>query len=142
MTRRYNPLGDLANLMLANCNGKINRRHNRYVFSDAIPKRAQVIPTRRKTPFQDESGRDLTLIKGIMIFCSNPDVGKPYPKLSHYDVPESICRVCEHRRPARPGIPYPHCQWVKDQRGGALGALKEVSGIMQNVNAQVNEILR
>lgn len=134
-------LNDMFRAMSEACNGRIRRIPNTWVFKSCAPKHTTVMPR----TYTDDTGREIVLVNRPSVHCSNLDLGD-YPKLSDgrgtiLTVPYSACLKCEYRGKPRRGIRYPYCEYIRQKRGGAAGAAKEMLGMMNEATQMAQEMI-
>jgi hypothetical protein len=131
-------------------NGRIWKGGGNWVFADAIPKGYEKVHPESPTFGRsvDANGREMVLISQKGIQCHNPEIGKGYPQSKDKEdtwwVSESFCKKCEHYRKADAAgqLRFARCEWLRQQRGGNRGALKQAVEIVQEANKMVAEILK
>ena len=91
---------------------------------------------------QSDSGKMTTLISESGVHCYNKELWPDHPQFkdTYRCIPRSLCRKCEfYRKGGYDRIKYPHCDWLRKERGGDKGAVKEIFGL---VNKAVKETER
>ncbi len=130
-------------------NGRLSPFNNRWVFADLVPKGAELLhPGRKNTTTTDANNHDVVLITGKSVHCDDAllHVGQ-HPKFrreggaEYWDVPLFVCRKCEHFRKADRRIRYPHCERLRQQRGGTVGAVTQVKGIVDEAVRMTQEMM-
>lgn len=128
------------------CNGRIRPYPNLWVFE---PTEKQAKRTLEKIApgileSEDDLGRKMYLVVGRGVACPNPAVGEAlYPQIENrWWLPLSLCRKCKHY--CKTGVHhlrYPHCDWVRQQRGGDIGAARETLGVFNEAKRTADEIM-
>jgi len=140
----------LANDEIEYHNGKIRISPGGVVFepSEKLKEKTMPInPTYRKNGLihrPDATGKEMWLVHQRSIACLNPDKSTGYPKYNDtkgWCMPYFVCKKCEHYRKAERKIRYPHCAWLKDQRGGRQGAAESFLNRVNDAIKNTNEIL-
>lgn len=141
-------LNDIARSRLEWANGKIRFVGGLWRFvgtNIGKPPRSD----RLRTSTCRSTGRSIELVSCRSVFCPNPEMDGQYPRISEpqqeprYDVPASVCARCQHRgKRGENRVPYAHCKWAREQRGGPQGALKSVLGILNEAAEDTKKILK
>jgi hypothetical protein len=140
MSRGKSSLAYLADRIVEQCNGRINRIGSTWVFAEDAPKK---LITRFRS--KSASGREIVLIRKAGVHCTNPGADVAWPKSSnseHWFVPWSVCSRCrEYRRGGNDGLRYPHCNYERKARGGTRGAAWEMEAAMKDALKMVDDLM-
>ena len=129
-------------------NGKIRWYTARWVYE---PTEKQIKKAQENRPeyiklstAQSDSGKMTTLISESGVHCYNKDLWPDHPQFkdTYRCIPRSLCRKCEfYRKGGYDRIKYPHCDWLRKERGGDKGAAKEIIGLVNKAVKETERIM-